>query len=54
MISIKEILDELLAGYKNSEDLTGPDGIFQQIKKALIGAQKLCIRTKLLPRRIGA
>ncbi len=32
----KEILDELLAGYKNPEDLTGPDGIFQQLKKALI------------------
>ena len=32
----KEVLDELLKGYKNPEDMTGENGIFKQLKKALI------------------
>lgn len=31
-----ELLDQLLAGYRNPEDLTGDDGLFRQLKKALI------------------
>jgi len=31
-----ELLDQLLAGYSKPEDLTGEDGLFQQLKKALI------------------
>ena len=31
-----EHLDELLAGYEKPEDLTGEDGLFKQLKKALI------------------
>jgi transposase-like protein len=31
-----EIVDQLLANYRSPEDLTGPDGIFLQLKKALI------------------
>src|SRR5918912_744551 len=31
-----ELLDQLLANYKNPEDLTGEDGLFKQLKKALI------------------
>src|SRR6478609_7164417 len=31
-----ELLDQLLANYKNPEDLTGDDGLFKQLKKALI------------------
>jgi len=32
----KELLDELLAGYKNPEDLTGPDGLLKQLTGALV------------------
>jgi len=32
----QEIIDELLANYKNPEDLLGDDGIFKQLKKALL------------------
>src|SRR6476661_6114922 len=32
----QELLDQLLANYKNPEDLTGDDGLFKQLKKALI------------------
>jgi len=32
----EEILDQLLANYKQPEDLTGPDGLLLQLKKALI------------------
>jgi putative transposase len=31
-----ELLDQLLANYKTPEDLTGDDGLFKQLKKALI------------------
>src|SRR5574339_594626 len=31
-----ELLDRLLANYKKPEDLTGEDGLFKQLKKALI------------------
>ena len=31
-----ELLDQLLANYKKPEDLTGKDGLFKQLKKALI------------------
>src|SRR6202521_6310499 len=31
-----EILDQLLAGYSKPDDLTSDDGIFKQLKKALI------------------
>src|SRR6476620_5240644 len=31
-----ELLDQLLAGYEKPEDLTGDDGLFKQLKKALI------------------
>lgn len=31
-----ELLDQLLAGYEKPEDLTGADGLFKQLKKALI------------------
>ena len=31
-----ELLDQLLANYKKPEDLTGEDGLFRQLKKALI------------------
>jgi putative transposase len=30
-----ELLDQLLAGYQKPEDLLGPGGIFDQLKKAL-------------------
>jgi putative transposase len=37
MTTIKpEVLDELLAGVSSPEDLTGDDGLFKQLKKALI------------------
>jgi putative transposase len=32
----KELLDQLLAGYSNPEDLTGPDGLFKRLTGALI------------------
>ena len=32
----QEIIDELLANYKNPEDLLGDEGIFKQLKKALL------------------
>ncbi len=32
----QEIIDELLANYQNPEDLLGDDGIFKQLKKALL------------------
>ncbi len=31
-----ELIDELLKGYRNTEDLMGEDGIFKQLTKALI------------------
>jgi len=31
-----ELLDQLLANYERPEDLTGADGLFKQLKKALI------------------
>ena len=31
-----ELLDQLLANYKKPEDLTGEDGLFKQLRKALI------------------
>ena len=31
-----ELLDRLLAGYRSPEDLTGDDGLFRRLKKALI------------------
>src|SRR2546426_7294700 len=31
-----ELLDQLLANYEKPEDLTGADGLFKQLKKALI------------------
>jgi putative transposase len=31
-----ELLDQLLANYTKPEDLTGEDGLFKQLKKALI------------------
>jgi transposase-like protein len=31
-----EYLDELLAGYEKPEDLLGEDGLFKQLKKALL------------------
>jgi len=33
-----ELLDQLLANYKKPEDLTGDDGLFKQLKKALLEA----------------
>ena len=32
----KEVLDELLAGYEKPEDLLGEEGLFKQLKKALL------------------
>jgi len=32
----QELIDELLAGYKNPEDLLGEGGIFKELKKALL------------------
>ena len=32
----QKIIDELLSDYKNPEDLLGDDGIFKQLKKALL------------------
>jgi transposase-like protein len=31
-----QLLDQLLANYEKPEDLTGEDGLFKQLKKALI------------------
>lgn len=31
-----ELLDELLADYERSEDLLGEEGLFKQLKKALL------------------
>ena len=31
-----ELLDQLLEGYQKPEDLLGEDGIFQELKKALV------------------
>ena len=31
-----ELLDQLLANYEKPEDLTGENGLFKQLKKALI------------------
>jgi transposase-like protein len=31
-----ELLDELLAGYEKPEDLLGEEGLFKQLKKALL------------------
>ena len=32
----KEVLDELMAGYEKPEDLLGDEGLFKQLKKALL------------------
>ena len=32
----EEIVQELLAGYEKPEDLLGKDGLFEQLKKALV------------------
>src|SRR5665811_1545528 len=32
----KELLDELMKNYKNPEDLLGENGVFKQLKKALL------------------
>ena len=32
----QEIIDELLSNYKSPEDLLGDEGIFKQLKKALL------------------
>ena len=32
----KELLDELMKNYKKPEDLLGENGIFKQLKKALL------------------
>src|SRR5215468_10714423 len=34
---IHELLDQLLANYEKPEDLTGEEGLFKKLKKALIG-----------------
>ena len=31
-----DLLDQLLANYSKAEDLTGEDGLFKQLKKALM------------------
>jgi hypothetical protein len=31
-----ELLDQLLSNYRKPEDFTGEDGLFKQLKKALI------------------
>lgn len=36
MAITKEILDELLKGYKGPDDITGPDGLLKQLTKAVI------------------
>jgi hypothetical protein len=36
----EEILDELLAGYSKPEDMLGPNGIIQQLKK---GSSRKCV-----------
>ena len=36
MAITKEVLDELLKGYKGPDDFYGPDGIIKQLSKALI------------------
>ena len=36
MAITKEVLDELLMGYKGPEDITGPDGLLKQLTKAVI------------------
>ena len=36
-----ELLDQLLANYEKPEDLTGADGLFKQLKKALIERKRV-------------
>jgi transposase-like protein len=36
MATKDELLDELLKGYEKPEDLLGENGIFQELKKALV------------------
>jgi putative transposase len=36
-----ELLDQLLANYEKPGDLTGDDGLFKQLKKALIERSRL-------------
>ena len=36
MATKDELLDELLKGYEKPEDLLGENGIFQELKKALL------------------
>ncbi|GAB6276628.1 MAG: hypothetical protein SAMD01599839_11680 [Rectinema sp.] len=36
MANSKEVLEELLKGYKSPEELTGPEGLLKQLAKALI------------------
>ena len=41
-----ELLDQLLAGYEKPEDLTGDDGLFRRLKKALIERALGCGRSR--------
>jgi len=41
-----ELLDQLLANYKKPEDLTGEDGLFKQLKKALIESRSSLPKAK--------
>jgi transposase-like protein len=36
MVFSKEVLDEIMAGYRGPDDFYGPDGIMKQLTKALI------------------
>lgn len=36
MAITKEVLDELLKGYKGPEDITGPEGLLKQLTKTVI------------------
>ena len=36
MAITKEVLDELIKGYKDPEDITGPNGLLKQLSKAVI------------------
>jgi hypothetical protein len=47
-----ELLDQLLANYSRPEDLTGENGLFKQLKKALIeralGADRIAVSLSAL------
>ena len=46
-----ELLDQLLTGYEKPEDLTGDDGLFRRLKKALI--ERACARRSMATRVSG-